>query len=193
MDATPSRIAAATSRLVCVDGRTLRVCDGLFDVETIRAIDELVRTCPYTFDNADSPEDRHNRRWKAEFTAEICERQPFFTRTLQLLTEHHRGRPLQLDRIYANVNAFGERFFPHTDGESGRPGITALYYANARWEEAWGAETVFYEAGEPAFVVLPKPGRLALFDAAITHRGSPPTSVSPEPRWSIAFKISEPT
>ena len=53
---------------------------------------------------------------------------------LALIGEEFSGRDLQLDRIYANANAFGDLFYPHTDGDSGREGITALYFANLRGE-----------------------------------------------------------
>ncbi len=193
-DTSPrSQIEAATTRRVTIEGRLLRVCDGLFDAATIARVDQLARGCHYTFDNADSPDDAaFNRRWRAEFDLEFCSRHAFFfQRVLELLNEDGRARALGLDRVYANVNAFGERFYPHTDGETGRAGLTALYYANARWEPGWGAPTIFYESGEPAYLVTPRPGRLLVFDAAITHCGAPPERVSPEPRWSIAFKMSE--
>lgn len=186
-----SRIAAATTRLVDVEGRSFRVCDGLFDERTIREIHELVRACPFLLNNADSPDDAFNLRWKSEFTAEQCARHRFFADVLALIGEEFSGRHLQLDRIYANANAFGDLFYPHTDGDSGREGITALYFANLRWDLEWGAETSFYAAGEPAYVVAPRPGRMLVFDAKLTHRGAAPTRPTPEPRWSIAFKISD--
>ncbi len=71
-------------------------------------------------------------------------------------------------------------------------GYTYMFYLNPKWDESWGGHTEFksVESEDPQRVI-PRPGRLVIFDARWIHRGTEPTSLMPDNvvgRLSIAFQ-----
>jgi SM-20-related protein len=91
-------------------------------------------------------------------------------------------------RAYCNRLRYGDVSLAHAD--SGPPSLTALYYANARWEDAWGGETMFHgREGEATIAVAPRPGRIVIFDGRVTHKGGPPSRVCRGARLSVAVKF----
>src|SRR5579863_95532 len=85
-------------------------------------------------------------------------------------------------RAYINMSHYGDVEFPHRDCDIGKKNITFLYYMNKEWDYRWGGETKFYEGGDPRILILPKPGRCAVFRGAVEHMGSIPTRICTKPR-----------
>lgn len=110
---------------------------------------------------------------------------PLIELTQDLVDERglrHRG----LQRAYANFNLFGDFQLAHDDG----PCWTALVYLNAKWEDDWGGETLFYPPGAVhAIAIPPKPGRIVVFDGTILHRGGVPSKLCLGPRITAAVKF----
>jgi len=93
-------------------------------------------------------------------------------------------------RAYTNVASFGDMLFTHTDCLPGQHDLTALWYLCERWDVEWGGETMFYDAhDEVALAVVPRPGRLVIFDGAIKHAGRPPSRICHVPRYTFAIKF----
>jgi hypothetical protein len=174
------------TRRFAVGNREVLVFDGLVPRPTARLLYEELRDTTFHWNARDSgaAEHRHSVRWKKAVAPEAKEL-PFFGDVARLVERVGR-HPLVLDRIYVNYNLYGELHLPHVDAAFG---ITALYCANLEWRRDWQGETVFYDGDEPTHVVLPRPGRVLLFDAALRHRGSPPSRDCYEPRINIAFKF----
>ena len=74
-------------------------------------------------------------------------------------------------------------------------GNTYMFYINYEWDESWGGHTEFKsKETEVLHRIIPKPGRLVVFDARWTHRGTEPTSLMPDRvigRISLAFQERE--
>jgi hypothetical protein len=69
--------------------------------------------------------------------------------------------------------------------------ITYMFYLNSTWKQIWGAPTLF-KAKNNIFPikVFPKPGRLVVFSAKLSHKGTSPSFMFPSNiagRFSIAF------
>ena len=57
--------------------------------------------------------------------------------------------------------------------------------------EDWGGETIYFNDEEDAeLVVSPRPGRLVLARGAILHRGTVPTRICYEERYTLAYKMT---
>ena len=87
-------------------------------------------------------------------------------------------------RCFSNCFRKGDRTNFHVDPG----GKTYMFYLNKDWKRRWGSHTIFRRNG--MVKVLPKPGRLVVFDASIEHKGTPPTFLFPNSiagRFSIAF------
>ena len=95
-----------------------------------------------------------------------------------------------LVRCYANAHTFGIDGHPHTD--SSTPGnYTTICYINPVWKPEWAGETVFFnEMGDIAHAVLPKPGRMVLFDGRILHAARGLARICPAMRVTLMFKTT---
>ncbi len=164
------------------------ICDGLFSVEDIDSLFAFLEPLPYRLNDTDSDETAYSRHWKAELPLEMALKTPVLRRCVDLTHELMAGTALQLRRFHSNLHLYGDMQFPHTDLAGG---VTALYYANPRWDDKWMGETVFYDENrEPLYTVAPKPGRLVVFEADILHRAGVPSRECYEPRISAAFKFT---
>ena len=109
---------------------------------------------------------------------------------LKLKQEHLSGHALV--RCYANAHTFGVEGYPHVD--SRKPGnYTTIFYVNPMWKPEWAGETVFLnDMGDIAHAVLPKPGRMVMFDGRITHAARGLTRICPAMRVTLMFKTRAP-
>ena len=97
-----------------------------------------------------------------------------------------------LVRCYANAHTFGVEGYPHTD--SRLPGnYTTIVYINPIWKPEWAGETVFInDLGDITQAVLPKPGRMVVFDGRVMHAARGLSRVCPAMRATLMFKTTAP-
>lgn len=114
---------------------------------------------------------------------------------IQSLWQHLKSTHLPghaLVRCYANAHTYGVEGYPHVD--SRKPGnYTTIFYMNPAWKPEWAGETVFMnDLGDIAHAVLPKPGRMVMFDGRITHAARALTRICPAMRVTLMFKTRAP-
>jgi len=141
--------------------------------------------------NEFSSEDKNNQKhlhFKIEFDKSIYES----TRYAQVTK--HKAKELfydiVLDRAYINATAHGDQTFIHTDN-GGELGVSIMTYLGIEddWNPNWGGETMFYnEQLEPELAVLPKKGKIIIFDSRINHVGKPPNKILFNSRYSLVAK-----
>jgi hypothetical protein len=173
-------------------GRKVFVLDDVLTPDAALDVHEHLRRVPVSLTDADRPDTREFKHLKHDFAlpGEPCA-EPFANALIELASEFLRSQSIafgKLHRVYLNVNLFGDFQFAHTDGD----GWTALLFANARWDEDWGGEILFYPEDQDAFcyAIYPKPGRMLLFDSTLYHRGGVPSKFFHGPRMSLAIKFS---
>lgn len=77
---------------------------------------------------------------------------------------------LKFEKVYASANPFGTVHEPHKDYlKNSKGGITVMYYLNHDWDLKFSGETVFFNNQEIIKSIIPKPGRIAIFDGTIEH------------------------
>ena len=94
--------------------------------------------------------------------------------TENILKNIHIFDLLKSERIYASANPYGTIHESHIDYEEtleSKGGITVMYYLNNFWDFNFAGETVFYNKNTQDILksVLPKPGRITVFDGSIEH------------------------
>jgi hypothetical protein len=186
-----SLVMQRTIRKHDVGDRAIFVVDGLFDEQFIRMIYPFMNRLPFALSDYDTEQTKHALHWKHEFDLQKLPPMPLIpeliSRTVEASNEFYSSTKLRLKRMHCNMHLYGDVQHPHTDLANG---VTAVYFANPHWETNWMGETIFYnDDGEPLYAVLPKPGRLAVFNGEILHRGGVPSRECFEARISIAFKF----
>jgi hypothetical protein len=174
------------SRRLSIGDRKIVVLDNVFPADAVKTLHGFLGRLPYQLSEVDTNETLHNRNWAANLPVAMAAGMPILGRCVELAREFHAG-PLDLVRAYVNFNRYGDMQYNHQDGPAG---VTVLYYANAKWEDHWGGETVFCsDEGEPLHLVIPKPGRVVLFHPHILHRGGVPSRDCWEARMAVALKL----
>ena len=108
--------------------------------------------------------------------------------------------PRALGTVYLNGYTYGTDAYIHIDntGYLNREGAeinceTAVLYTNDSWTADWAGETVILdEHNEIEASVLPKPGRILIFDGLKPHGARPVSRACPELRQTLAFKAINP-
>jgi SM-20-related protein len=190
MNATaPAPDLLRPSREAQVDGRPIRVYDGLLP-DVGRYVAGLSRAA-FTRSEFARPETADYRHWAVEMPLEKLVHDPIFALTSRAVSAFcSPGIAYRAYRAYTNVASYGDMLFSHTDCLPDARELTALWYLCERWDVEWGGETMFFDAsGDCIVAVTPRPGRLAVFDGAISHAGRPPNRVCFAPRYTFAIKF----
>jgi Rps23 Pro-64 3,4-dihydroxylase Tpa1-like proline 4-hydroxylase len=89
---------------------------------------------------------------------------------------------LRISRAYINYFTPNEKCYPHKD----ECDTTVLFYCNFNPKVEDGGETIFFRDGEIIKSVLPKMGRMVLFDGDILHSARP---FNNDYRYTVALKM----
>lgn len=93
-----------------------------------------------------------------------------------------------LVRCYANAHTYGVEGYLHTDSRS-EGNFTTIIYLNKEWKPEWAGETVFFDhTGDIYHSVLPRNGRMVLFDGRIPHAARSLSRCSSVLRQTLIFK-----
>lgn len=92
--------------------------------------------------------------------------------------------------VYANGQTCGQDSPIHRDNRPGLAGRTVVVFCNSHWASAWGGELTFYSNDKTDVIksVLPRPGRIVIFNGEIPHSAKSPNMNCAELRLTLAFK-----
>lgn len=173
-----------------IDGRGLAVFDGLMDAQEQLRLWSALKSAGYTRSEMARPDTADVRHWATDIPLEALGQLPVYAPLEGAVAAFAPGKRYRPYRSYVNVAHFGDMLYTHTDCLPGADELTALWYVCDRWDHEWGGETVFFDEGRDLrAAVLPRPGRLALFDGAILHAGRPPNRNCHASRFTFALKL----
>jgi Rps23 Pro-64 3,4-dihydroxylase Tpa1-like proline 4-hydroxylase len=167
------------------------VADDLFDQQEIEDIENLLLSRPWTFSERASYDKKAPTHWVTELSMDLPE-VVAISKAFSDLDSFSEIRNLHLHRVYCNAHVPTDLPLPHRD--SRHPGErTVLYYGNSEWKPEFAGETVFFDGGEIVRSILPKPGRIVLFESTIEHCARVPTRLVTGLRLTVAFKYIHPS
>ncbi len=173
-----------------IDGRGLAVFDGLMDAQEQLRLWSALKGAGYTRSEMARPDTADVRHWATDIPLEALGQLPVYAPLEDAVAAFAPGKRYRPYRSYVNVAHYGDMLYTHTDCLPGDDELTALWYVCDRWDHEWGGETVFFdERRDLRSAVLPRPGRLALFDGAILHAGRPPNRNCHASRFTFALKL----
>ena len=124
----------ASSRELLIDGRPLRVFDGLLP-NVADYVQGLARAA-FTRSEVARADTAAYKHWATEVKLDSLARQPIFDITLRAASGFASGafsyRPY---RAYTNVASYGDMLFTHTDCLPDQHDLTALWYLCEEWED----------------------------------------------------------
>ncbi|WP_194792506.1 2OG-Fe(II) oxygenase [Pseudomonas sp. UFMG81] len=92
--------------------------------------------------------------------------------------------------VYANGQTAGQDSPIHRDNKVDEQGLTVVLFCNEHWATSWGGELVFYDHRKENILksVLPKPGRMVVFNGHVPHSARSPAATCDQLRMTLAFK-----
>jgi len=173
-----------------ISGRELFVCDHMVEPMMVQQVGNLVRNLHYLRKEKSRP-GVPGLAAVSDIPAERIGSDPFLRGIRQAVERLFVGEQFFDQRAYVNCSVYGDGYYLHRDCAQHEKHVTALYYANLEWQTDWGGETIYYTDEEDAeLVVMPKPGRLLIARGAILHRGTVPTRICYEERYTLAYKLN---
>ena len=98
------------------------------------------------------------------------------------------SKTLKLTSSYASGYLYGTHHEIHPDYLKGG-GITVMFYLNKVWDVSYGGETIFINnIGDITNSIIPKPGRVVVFDGSIPHAAREVSRICVELRMVATFK-----
>ncbi|XP_054768909.2 uncharacterized protein LOC129276552 [Lytechinus pictus] len=183
-----------TKNYTTSQGKRLYIFDGLFDADDLMKLREFVPKHG-TFYYDDSLDlDSDNVQWIAGFPIESYVQGKMWTPT-QKVAEFISGT----DQWYPyDVSCNLLRTYDHTriheDCEIREKEWTFLVYLTDDWSEDKYGETTFLHfnghSSEPVISVLPRFGRVVIFEGIIPHSARPPSPIYRDSRLTFVAKLS---
>lgn len=170
----------------------LIIIDNFLNLEEIQEVDNHLNQKPWGFvDDLGEATGRYKSIGHAkeinssedfdEFENYLKEKIEYLTGNLDFLPNNYN-----IFTVYYNAIRYGDKFNYHTDGS----GPTFLIYGNKNWDKSWKSHTLFTD-GSLKKKVLPKPGRIVIFDGQLNHRASSPSShFEATARFSVVFQTN---
>ena len=165
------------------------VVDNAIDYSNQEALFNFCRNSLYSFGHsASSTSATDLSRFICNLTAEELSRTEMDT-IFQTLVKKYKNRNVRIDRSYINV------YFPytptalHTD-DNDENAISFLAYANPNWQTDWAGETQFFtdDVQDIKKSVIPRGGRVIVFDSNLPHTARAPSVICPVPRFTLTIK-----
>jgi len=173
-----------------IEGREVRIYDGLLSASDIERLAAALQNGAFTRTEYARPETSNFRHWVLNIPSETAVNLPVYQPTLAAAGDFAGETAYRVYRCYCNHAAYGDMLFVHTDCAPGAGELTALWFITPQWNVEWGGETLFFDSGMDAQVVVsPRPGRLVLFDGSLPHVGRPPNRICHAPRYTLAYKL----
>jgi hypothetical protein len=178
-------------RIEEIANRRLVVIDQFLDPDEIQSLWGFLDKQAYRQSEYDGKETAHIKQWALNLPPDAMSGLGFIQRVEGAVREHFAVKDAMTpSRFYCNALTYGDMTFPHRDCAPGGGLITALLYANHVWKPQWGGETLFYDdAEDPLYSIMPKPGRLALFNGDVIHKAGTPSRECYDRRLTFAMKF----
>jgi SM-20-related protein len=184
---------SATRVKVGPEQRDLFILDDVVPADEVNGLYQFFRNLPYHFADSDRLDTKDYRHFGHVFDDTALMEHPvvgFFAGAAVAHLQSVGASVGRVKRAYVNLNLYGDVQFAHEDGDE----WTAVAFVNDRWNGDWGGELLIYDRPDKrmAYAITPAPGRMAVFDGLLTHRGGVPSKLTAEPRITLAIKMSRP-
>ena len=161
--------------------------------ETARfSIDIWVKTLPYRRVDIDRPDTR-DFHWIFTMSPPLdhVRSVPFLRAIDEKVRAVVRVPALDLFRAYVYAGSPADIYRVHRDSTVATD-VTAIYFPTP-WEDHFGGELLFYDGGEPRWVIAPRANRLIVFQGSREHRVATVSHANGSSRCSIVLRYATAT
>lgn len=167
------------------------VVDNLIDHKQVEAIERFLLSSPWGYTEKASYDKDAPTHWVTELSMNSPEVATIVS-AFSPLEPFSAIQQLHMYRVYCNAHVSSDLPLPHVDSKH-EGERTILYYGNSEWKPEFAGETVFFENDEIVRSILPRPGRIVLFDSTVKHCARVQTRQFTGLRLTVAFKYIHPS
>ncbi len=172
----------------------IKVTDNFLESEEIQKLYEVLWNADWYLQGTDyALNERNDRGWAfIKYMDLKNEENPIYREILEKVCQIDELKDYTCSRVLRNAYKFGDVIGLHKDFGYD---ITVIVFGNQEWKLNWGSETIFTDTesddAEIIKSVIPKPGRLVMFDSLIPHTGRVPSPAFPHYRYSLVFNFKK--
>jgi Rps23 Pro-64 3,4-dihydroxylase Tpa1-like proline 4-hydroxylase len=164
-----------------------KVIDGLFNPIDIAMISRSLKTFSYKQGHKSKIDQEDYETSFVHYYAENEVKKLHFYIKVMSYLKNELNYNLDFDKCYVHSYGMDQKTKIHADNTT----PTVMLYCNPQWQPNWGGETIIYDnEGEIKKTIVPRPGRLLVFDGNSMHSGRSTTVGAPDRRYVIVFKLS---
>ena len=189
---TQARAAQANmkaTRRHCIEGRDVRVYDGLLPLQDIHSLTAALQAGAFTRTQSARPDTTAFRHWVLSIPMQTATQLPVYQPTLTAAGEFSGETAYKIYRCYCNYAAYGDMLFTHTDCPPGAGELTALWFiapANGTWN---GAAKQCFSIQQRCAGGGESPARKAGVVRRSLRGNVPPNRICFASRFTLAYKL----
>ncbi len=170
----------------------LEIIDNVFDEKTIDNLYGYFRDGSSWRYTGTGREGTNWRKFSRDLNEDLEEEKILYKKAEKIFNDKlfHFKKTHFLDNAYASGYVYGTVHDLHTDGYFEGHCYTIMFYLNKVWDISYAGETVYTDPSKTEIVasVLPKPGRVVVFDGQIPHVAREVSRTCVELRMVATFK-----
>lgn len=170
----------------------LEIIDNVFDKKTIDTLYGYFRDGSPWWYTGTGKEGTNWRKFYRDLNKDFKEDNILFKKTKEIFDTKlsHLKNTHFLEDAYASGYVYGTVHDLHKDGTFPEHCYTIMFYLNKVWNVSYAGETIYTDPLESEIIasVLPKPGRVVVFDGQIPHVAREVSRTCVELRMVATFK-----
>lgn len=173
-----------------IEEETINIIDDFFSETEKRSMAFWFATSSYRLNDIDNEKSKYSRHWVNSIldVENNCQYFPIFKKIDSITRKMYSEFSLELFEIKAYLSRYGDLATYHQDSESIET-LTVVIYFHKNWDIDWNGELLICDkTWEPHLSILPKPGRIVIFNGKLPHRAGIPTKICFEARKSLVFR-----
>ena len=172
-----------------LQGKKIIVVDEFFSAQDLRKLNLICDATKVTRIGYSRPDAMDSAHYSTLESVEDVRQSKIFHMVSEKVSQYFPSCT-ECTRITYREIIYGDYLVYHTDGP--KTNATAMIYVNEEWKDDYRGETMFVGTDGLGLTVMPKPGRLVLFDASIMHSSSTPSRVFFGARKILVFNLVTP-
>jgi len=163
-----------------------KVVDGLFNTIDVAMIHRSLKTFSYKQGHKSKvDQEDYETSFVHYYDNEEVKKMNFYIK-IQAYLRDELNYKVSLEKCYVHSYGMDQKTKTHTDSTT----PTVMLYCNPNWQPNWGGETIIYDIdNEIKKTIIPKSGRVLIFDGNTMHSGRSTTIGAPDRRYAIVFKF----
>ncbi len=171
-----------------LESKNIIIVDGLLSDSYLNKVNFVVSNWPLSRSGVTEYDSRSTLHLLAHGNQEEIKRMPFYDSLVDHVQTDFGVQDPVLSRLFYREFVYGDHLEYHVDSQEGE--VTGILYLNKEWDKNNHGELLFLDKDLVGLNILPRAGRLVLFDSRLLHRSSCPSRICYDSRKILVFNFA---